>query len=85
MYGQSNFEILYGLGLSIFIMGQFIIHVGMNLGLLPVTGITLPFMSYGGTHMATLFLGLGILMGMRRYRRAAHKEMVQNEFVGITE
>jgi len=85
MHGQSNFEILYGLGLSIFIMGQFIIHVGMNLGLLPVTGITLPFMSYGGTHMATLFLGLGILMGMRRYRRAAHKEMVQNEFVGITE
>lgn len=85
MLGQSNFEILYGLGLSVFIMGQFAIHVGMNLGLLPVTGITLPFMSYGGTHMATLFLGLGILMGMRRYRRAAHKEMIQNEFVGVSE
>lgn len=82
--GLSNFEILYGLGLALFIMSHFLIHVGMNLGLLPVTGITLPFMSYGGTHLATLFLGLGILMGMRRYRRAAHKELTQNELLGVT-
>lgn len=85
LYGQSNFEILYGLGLAVFIMSQFLIHVGMNLGLLPVTGISLPFMSYGGTHMATLFLGLGILMGMRRYKRTAHKDMMRNEFLGVTE
>ncbi len=84
MYGLSNFEILYGLGFAILIMAQFLIHVGMNIGLLPVTGITLPFMSYGGTHMFTLFAGLGILMGMRRYRRTAHKEAMQNEFVGVT-
>ena len=83
LHGQSNFEILYGLGLAVFIMSQFLIHVGMNLGLLPVTGISLPFMSYGGTHLVTLFMGLGILMGMRRYRRAMHKDMMQNEFLGI--
>ena len=81
-YGLSNFEILYGLGLALFIMSHFFIHVGMNLGLLPVTGISLPFMSYGGTHMLVLFSGLGVLMGMRRYRRAAHKEMTRNEFLG---
>ncbi len=84
MHGQSNFEILYGLGIAILIMSHFLIHVGMNVGLLPVTGITLPFMSYGGTHMFTLFAALGILMGMRRYRRTAHKETMQNEFVGVT-
>jgi len=84
MQGLSNFEILYALGLAVFIMSQFLIHVGMNVGLLPVTGISLPFMSYGGTHLLVLFLGLGILMGMRRYRRVAHKEVMQNEFVGIT-
>jgi cell division protein FtsW (lipid II flippase) len=41
-------------------------------------------MSYGGTHLLTLFAGLGILMGMRRYQRTAHKEVMQNEFVGVT-
>lgn len=84
LHGLSNFEILYGLGLAILIMSQFLIHIGMNIGLLPVTGITLPFMSYGGTNMLVLFTGLGILMGMRRYRRIAHKDMAQNEFIGVT-
>jgi rod shape determining protein RodA len=84
MHGLSNFEILYGLGLAVLIMSHVIIHVGMNVGLLPVTGITLPFMSYGGTHMFTLFMGLGILMGMRRYQRTAHKDAIQNEFLGVT-
>mgnify|MGYP001575083237 FL=1 len=77
--GRSNFESLYALGLASFIMSQVLIHAGMNIGLLPVTGITLPFMSYGGTTLATLFLGLGILMGMRRYERDAHRELLQNE------
>lgn len=81
--GSTNFEVLFGLGLAIFIMSQFFIHVGMNIGLLPVTGITLPFMSYGGSNLAIFFLGLGILMGMRRYSRAAHKEVMQSEFLGI--
>lgn len=84
IHGLSNFEILYGLGLSILIMSHFVIHVGMNIGLLPVTGIALPFMSYGGTHTLTLFAGLGILMGMRRYKRTAHKDAIHNEFLGVT-
>ena len=83
LYGVSNFEILFGLGLALLIIAHFLINIGMNLGVLPVTGITLPFMSYGGTHLATLFIGLGILMGMRRYRRALHKKMVQNEMPGV--
>lgn len=82
--GLSNFEILFGLGLAVMIMSHFMIHAGMNVGLLPVTGITLPFMSYGGTNLLTLFAGLGVLMGMRRYRRIAHKEVMQNEFVGVS-
>ena len=82
--GLSNFEILFGLGLAILIMSHFMIHAGMNVGLLPVTGITLPFMSYGGTNTLILFAGLGVLMGMRRYRRTAHKEAMQNEFVGVS-
>ncbi|MCX6702064.1 MAG: FtsW/RodA/SpoVE family cell cycle protein, partial [Candidatus Zambryskibacteria bacterium] len=60
-----------------------VVHVGMNIGLLPVTGNTLPFMSYGGSHLLTEFLGLGILMGMRRSGRIVHKEIAGNEMVGI--
>lgn len=83
MHGVSNFEILYGTGLAIYIMAHLLINVGMNMGILPVTGLVAPFMSYGGSHLLTEFAGLGILMGMRRYRRAAHKELMKNEFLGI--
>lgn len=82
MRGATNFEILFGSGLAILIIVHFIINVGMNIQLLPVTGTTLPFLSYGGTHLLTEFAGLGILMGMRRYRRVAHKDSAKNEFIG---
>lgn len=82
MRGATNFEMLFGSGIAILIIVHFIINIGMNIQLLPVTGTTLPFLSYGGTHLITEFAGLGILMGMRRYRRVAHKDVVQNEFIG---
>ncbi|MDO8510331.1 MAG: rod shape-determining protein RodA [bacterium] len=81
LHGATNFEILYGSGLAILFMSHFIVNIGMNIGLLPVTGITAPFMSYGGSHLFAEFIGLGILMGMRRYRRPAHKEVVEKEIV----
>jgi len=65
--GESNFEKLFGIGLFFMILSHFIIHIGMNLGVLPITGISLPFLSYGGSHTITLLLGLGILMGMQNY------------------
>jgi rod shape determining protein RodA len=83
LHGSTNFEILYGVGFAIYIMSHFIINIGMNLGIMPVTGITLPFMSYGGSHLLTEFIGLGILMGMNRYRRVAHRDDMRNEFLGI--
>ena len=83
LLGTTNFEILFGLGLAIYFMVHFIINIGMNLGIMPVTGITLPFMSYGGSHLLTEFMGLGILMGMSRYRRVAHRDDMHNEFLGI--
>lgn len=82
-YGATNFEMLFGLGLAILFLSHFLINVGMCLGLMPVTGITFPFMSYGGTNLLSSFTGLGILMGMRRLRRDAHKDTVKNEFLGL--
>jgi rod shape determining protein RodA len=83
--GATNFETLYGLGLFSIFLSHFVIHVGMNVGLLPVTGITMPFMSYGGSHMLAEFLGLGILMGQSSFARVIDKEETKNEIIGITE
>jgi rod shape determining protein RodA len=81
--GASNFEMLFGMGIAIFFMSHILINIGMNIGIMPVTGIPLPFMSYGGSHLLTEFMGLGILMSMRRYSRPAHRDDMQNEFLGI--
>lgn len=83
MRGASNFEMLYGLGLSIFFMSHMLVNIGMNIGLMPVTGIPLPFMSYGGSHLLIEMIGVGILMGMGRYTRAIHRDDVQKEYVGV--
>ena len=79
-HGATNFEVLFGLGLAILFSSHIIVHVGMNIGLLPVTGTTTPFLSYGGSHLLTEFIGLGILMGMRRYSRAIHKDDMKKNF-----
>ncbi|OHB15474.1 MAG: rod shape-determining protein RodA [Candidatus Zambryskibacteria bacterium RIFOXYC1_FULL_39_10] len=81
--GATNFETFYGLGLFAMFFTHFVIHVGMNVGLMPVTGITMPFMSYGGSHMLAEFLGIGILMGQYSYARATNKESAKNEIVGV--
>jgi len=83
LLGSTNFEMLYGVGLAIYIVSHLIINIGMNIGIMPVTGITLPFVSYGGSHILTEFMGLGILMGMNRYKRVAHRDDMRNEFLGI--
>jgi len=45
------------------------VNMGMVSGILPVVGVPLPFISYGGTAMVTLGLGLGILMSIAKSRR----------------
>ena len=73
--GSDNFAVLFGVGLAIMFLAHFVIHIGMNMGLLPVTGTTIPFMSYGGSHLITEFAALGILMGLsRRSRRVTPAE-----------
>jgi rod shape determining protein RodA len=45
------------------------VNMGMVSGILPVVGVPLPFLSYGGTALLTLFIGAGILMSVHRHRR----------------
>jgi rod shape determining protein RodA len=79
---STNFESLFASGVAILFITHVTIHVGMNIGLLPVTGTTIPFMSYGGSHLVTEFAALGILMGMRRYGRVVERDM-HGEDLGV--
>ena len=45
-------------------LAHFLENVGMNIGLMPITGIPLPFISYGGSAMLTNFAGLGLLLSV---------------------
>lgn len=83
LHGESNFEALFAAGVMILFISQILINVGMNMGILPVTGITLPFMSYGGSHLIMEFGALGILSSMRRNKRHSRPEDLTKEFEGL--
>lgn len=82
LHANDNFAALFGAGVAIMFLSHFVVHVGMNMGLLPVTGTTIPFMSYGGSHLLTEFLALGMLMGLRRHARGGIYARDRTELVG---
>lgn len=62
---QDNFSKLFVVGFASFLGAEVFIHVAINLGLLPVTGIGLPLISYGGSSMITVLAALGIIQSIR--------------------
>jgi len=62
---RDPFGKLVGVGFVSLIMGQQTINLAVALALMPVTGITLPFFSYGGSSLLASFIGLGMLQAMR--------------------
>ena len=71
---QDNFGYLCSLGIFMMFFVQITINLGMNMGLLPVTGLTAPLLSYGGSSLLSFFLALGILGSIARQR--GRKEIV---------
>lgn len=65
---KDRFGRIVAVGIAAFIAAQVVINIGMNIGLLPIIGITLPFISYGGSSMLTCWAMTGILfnIAMRR-------------------
>jgi rod shape determining protein RodA len=57
---------IYSLGLFTMILSQIFINAGMNMGLIPITGITLPFVSSGGSSILSLTIAFGILWAIQR-------------------
>jgi len=65
---KDVFGIMVSFGLMTTIIIQAAINLGMELGLLPVVGMTLPFFSYGGTSLLTSFIAVGMLMNISIHR-----------------
>ncbi|HEY9586123.1 MAG TPA: rod shape-determining protein RodA [Candidatus Paceibacterota bacterium] len=70
----TNFEALFSLGVAVYLSVHAAIHVGMNIGLLPITGTPMPFVSYGGSHLLTEYVAIGIVISMASFSRATHRE-----------
>ncbi len=63
---ESNFPRLFAAGFAILILTQAFINIGMNLGLLPIIGTPLPLVSYGGSNLLFVFIGVGIIQSIKK-------------------
>lgn len=71
----DNFGRLLAIGLSLLLVVQAFINMGVVSGALPTTGVPLPFISYGGSSLVTSMIASGILLNISRYRDAAFREV----------
>ncbi len=67
---RDPFGTILSVGVTAMIAWQVFINIGMVMGLMPVVGVTLPFVSYGGSSIITMMMGIGLLMNvsMRRFK-----------------
>ena len=63
---EDDFSKMVVLGVYTLFFAQITINIGMNIGLLPITGITLPLISYGGSSLLTMLMGLGLVLSIDR-------------------
>lgn len=78
----TNFDAFFALGVLILLVSHVAIHASISLGLLPVTGTTIPFMSSGGSHLVLEFSALGIITSLARHARGATRDISVNEYPG---
>ena len=62
---SRTFDMLICMGVAGAVASQMLINVGMCIGVTPVIGITLPFFSYGGSSMVTMFAAMGLISGVK--------------------
>ena len=66
---KENLGSLIAIGVLSMIFFQVVINIGMTVGLAPITGIPLPWMSYGGSSLLTNFLAIGVVESVANYRQ----------------
>ena len=63
-HAKTNYEMLVAVGITVWIVMQAFINIAVNTALIPVTGITLPFVSYGGSSLIASMIGVGVLLSI---------------------
>jgi cell division protein FtsW (lipid II flippase) len=81
---REPFARLTMVGFATFVAGQVFVNVGMNIGIVPIIGVTLPFISYGGSSMVTGWLMTGIILGIA-IRRGSMPRHRSSEYAGDNE
>ena len=66
---EEKLGLLLAYGVFFIIFIQTTVNIGMNIGLLPITGITLPFLSYGGSSLLSLAILIGIASNISKARK----------------
>jgi rod shape determining protein RodA len=69
---KDLFGSLVAAGVAAMLMFQVFVNVGMTIGIMPITGVTLPLMSYGGSSVITTLLAVGLLQSIYIQARASH-------------
>ncbi len=67
-YSRDRLGTLLATGVITVLMSHIFLNIGMTTGLLPIIGLPLPLVSYGGSSLVTTFLSLGLLMNVRTRR-----------------
>lgn len=62
---RDEFSGLVAIGIATVLLYQVFVNIGMVLGLIPITGIALPFLSYGGTSLLFFFISIGLILNIR--------------------
>ncbi|HXV26695.1 MAG TPA: FtsW/RodA/SpoVE family cell cycle protein [Candidatus Paceibacterota bacterium] len=64
---SNNFSRLFCIGIATIFLAHVIVSSSVNLGLMPITGLPFSFLSYGGSHLFALMIGIGTVQSMKRY------------------
>jgi rod shape determining protein RodA len=70
---KNSYGVLVAGGIAAMLLFQVFVNVGMNLGIMPITGITLPLLSYGGSSMIATLLAIGVLQSIHVQARLSQK------------
>lgn len=76
---QDNVGYLIAVGVFALFFIQIVINLGMNMGLLPVTGLPAPFLSYGGSSLLASFMAVGLLLSIFRLRKGREDQLIALE------
>ena len=76
LHAGRMYDMLICIGVAGALAFQTFINIGMCIGITPVIGIPLPFFSYGGSSMVTLFSAVGLVSGVRYKPKPAHFSMI---------